>query len=69
MIYMRYTAACPLSLLESALSVGQAIASAQVTPAAEAFHDECLEMLPSEVAQLAEWVGEAEEEDEMEDRD
>jgi hypothetical protein len=63
-----YEIYCRLSI-ESALSVGQAIASAQVTPAAEAFHDECLEMLPSEVAQLAEWVGEAEEEEEMEDRD
>ena len=58
-----YEIYCRLSL-ESALGVGQAIASAQVTPAAEAFHDECLEMLPSEVAQLAEWVGEAEDEDE-----
>ena len=40
--------------LESALGVGQAIASAQVTTAAEATHDENLEMLPSEVARLAE---------------
>ena len=58
----------PLSL-ESALGMGQAIASAQVTPAAEAFHDENLEMLPSEVARLAECIGEAEEEEEIEGRD
>ena len=62
---MRYTAACP----SSQLWVGQAIASAQVTPAAEAFHDESLEMLPSEVARLAEWVGKAEDEAEEEERD
>ena len=55
-----YEIYCRLSI-ESALGVGQAIASAQVTPAAKAFHDESLEMLPSEVARLAEWVGEAEE--------
>ena len=59
-----YEIYCCLSL-ESALGVGQVIASAQVTPAAEAFHDENLEMLPSEVARLAEWVGEAEDEDEV----
>jgi hypothetical protein len=60
---------CRLSL-ESALGVGQAIASAQVTPAAEAFHDENLEMLPSEVARLADFLGEeAEEEEEIEGRD
>ena len=63
-----YEIYCRLSL-ESALGVGQAIASAQVTPADEAFHDESLEMLPSEVARLAEWVGEAEDEDEVEGRD
>ena len=40
-----------------------------MTPAAEAFHDENLEMLPSEVARLAECVGEAEDEDEVEGRD
>jgi hypothetical protein len=51
-----YEIYCRLSL-ESALGVGQAIASAQVTPAAEAFHDENLEMLPSEVGQLAEDFG------------
>jgi hypothetical protein len=51
-----YEIYCRLSL-ESALAVGQAIASAQVTPTAEAFHDENLEMLPSEVKQLAEVVG------------
>ena len=55
--------------LESALGVGQAIASAQVTPAAEAFHDENLEMLPSEVARLAEYIGDADEEEEIEERD
>ena len=44
--------------LESALGVGQAIASAQVTATAEAFHDENLEMLPSEVGRLAEVFGE-----------
>ena len=52
--------------------MGQAIASAQVTPAAEAFHDENLEILPSKVARLvlAEVFGEeAEEEEVMEGRD
>ena len=63
-----YEIYCRLSI-ESALGVGQAIASAQVTPAAEAFHDESLEMLPSEVARLAEWVGEAQDEAEGEERD
>ena len=64
-----YEIYCRLSL-ESALGVGQAIVSAQVTPAAEAFHDENLEMLPTEVARLAECIGEAdEEEEEIEGRD
>ena len=64
-----YEIYCRLSL-ESALGVGQAIASAQVTPAAEAFHEENLEMLPSEVARLAEVLGEeAEEEEVIEGRD
>ena len=40
-----------------------------MTPAAEAFHDENMEMLPSEVARLAEFIGEAEEEEEIEERD
>ena len=40
-----------------------------MTPAAEAFHDENLEMLLSEVARLAECIGEAEEEEEVEGRD
>ena len=52
-----------------AISVGQAIASAQVTPAAEAFHDENLEMLLSEVARLAEYIGDADDEEEIEGRD
>ena len=55
-------------LLESVLGVGQAIASAQVTAAAEAFqHDENLEMLPSEVARLAEVFGEEAEAEEAEE--
>ena len=52
--------------------MGQAIASAQMTAAAEAcFHDENLEMLPSEVGWLAEvfaWE-EAESEGDAEGRD
>ena len=56
--------------LESALGVGQAIASAQVTATAEAFHDENLEMLPSEVGGLAEDFGdEAESEGDEEGQD
>jgi hypothetical protein len=51
-----YEIYCRMSL-ESALGVGQAIASAQVTPTAEAFHDENLEMLPSEVGQLVQDFG------------
>ena len=64
-----YEIYCRLSL-ESALAVGQAIASAQVTPTAEAFYDENLEMLPSEVGQLAEEFGsEPESEGDGEGRD
>jgi hypothetical protein len=44
--------------LDSALGVGQAIASAQMTAVTQAFHYENLEMLPSEVARLAEVFGE-----------
>ena len=56
--------------LESALGVGQAIASAQVTATAQAFRDENLEMLPSEVGRLAEVFGEeAESEGDEEGRD
>ena len=58
-----YEIYCRLSL-ESALGVGQAIASAQVTATAEAFHDENLEMLPSEMAQLDCVFGELVEEEE-----
>ncbi len=47
--------------------MGQAIASAQVTAAAEAFQDENLEMLPSEVAQIAAIFGEEADADEEED--
>ena len=61
-----YEIYCRLSL-ESALGVGQAIASAQVTAAVEAFHDDNLEMLPSEVARLAEVFGEVTEEEEVEE--
>ena len=64
-----YEIYCRLSL-ESALGVGQAIASAQVTATAEAFHYENLEMLPSEVGRLAEVFGdEAESEGDEEGRD
>ena len=64
-----YEIYCRLSL-ESTLGVGQAIASAQVTTTAEAFHDENLEMLPSEVGRLAEDFGEeAELEGDEEGRD
>ena len=56
-------------LLESALGVGQAIASSQVTATAEAFYDKNLEMLPFEVGQLAEVFGdEAESEGNKEGR-
>ena len=64
-----YEIYCRLSL-ESALGVRQAIASAQVTAVAEALHDgvdENLEMLPSEVARLAEVFGEVAEEEEAEE--
>jgi hypothetical protein len=58
-----YEIYCRLSI-ESALGVGEAIASAQVTAATEAFHDECLELLPSEVQQLSGIFGAEEDEDE-----
>jgi hypothetical protein len=53
--------------IESALGVGQAVASAQVMAAAEAFQDENLEMLPSEVAQIAGIFGEEADADEEEE--
>jgi hypothetical protein len=56
-----YEIYCRLSI-ESALGVGQAIASAQVTPAQEAFHDEELEFLPSEVSRLGVVLGGTQEE-------
>jgi hypothetical protein len=58
-----YEIYCRLSI-ESALGVGQAIASAQVTTASEAFHDESLEMLPSEISRLGVVFGDEEVEDE-----
>jgi hypothetical protein len=54
-----YEIYCRLSI-ESALGVGQAIASAQVTAASEAFHEESLELLPSEVSRLGAMFGDAE---------
>ena len=62
-----YEIYCRLSL-KSALGVGQPILSAQVTAAAEAFHDENLEMLPSEVGRLAEIFGEEAESEGNEER-
>ena len=59
-----YEIYCRLSI-ESALGVGQAIASAMVTTSSEAFHDEELEMLPSEVGNLAVLFGEEEVEEEV----
>ena len=61
-----YEIYCRLSI-ESALGVGQAIASAMVTAASEAFTDENLEMLPSEVSGLAVIYGEELPEDEEEE--
>lgn len=46
-----YEIYCRISL-QSAVGVGEAIASATVSPAGEAFHEEALEFLPSEVAQV-----------------
>ena len=61
-----YEIYCRLSL-ESALGVGQAIASAQVTEATEAFQDKELAMLPSEVSEVRQVFGGVDEEDEEED--
>jgi hypothetical protein len=51
-----YAVYCRMSI-ESALGVGQAIASAMVTASSEAFQDESLELLPSEVTRLARITG------------
>ena len=53
-----YLVYCRMSY-QSALSVGAAIGSSQGLPTAAAFHDETLELLPSEVASFQRAFGEA----------
>ena len=59
-----YEIYCRMST-QAAVGVGQALCSAQVNTVEGGFHEEHLELLPSEVAQYRDWMESTGGEDEM----